>query len=154
MTIARTFLLALAAGSALVLAKPATAELAAWDQARVTGIAKQLADAAEDWEQAVREQPGGEIGSGDAQEEFGIGMKARVIRENADALAGHLAKGDGYDKTHNLYRNMKEVIDDTEVLGQRAELDEPTMDAWSKLVDLQRQIAPYYDPKANEEKAQ
>ena len=154
MTVARTFLFALAASSVLVLASPAVAELAAWDQDRVTSIAKQLAGAAEDWEQAVRQQPGGTIGSGDAQEEFGIGMKARVIRENADALAGHLAKGEGYDKTHNLYRNMKEVIDDTEVLGQRAELDEPTMDAWSKLVDLQRQIAPYYDPKADEEKAQ
>jgi hypothetical protein len=65
------------------------------------------------------------------------------------ALSGHLDEGDGYDKTHNLYRDLKEIADDTEVAAQRAELDEPTMDAWAKVADAMRQIAPYYDPKAN-----
>jgi hypothetical protein len=151
MTLARTLLLGLATSSALVLATPAAAQLAAWDQARVTSIGKQLADAADAWELAIREQPGGEIGSGDADQQFGLVNKARVIREQSRALADHLAKGDGYDKTRDLYRDLKEVMDDTEVIAQRSELDEPTMDAWSKLVDLQRQIAPYYDTKASQE---
>jgi len=154
MILARKLLIGFAATSAVVLATAAAAELATWDQARVTAIAKQLADASDAWELAVREQPGGEIGSGDAEDQFGIVNKARVLSEQAHALADHLAKGEGHDKTRNYYRDLKEVVDDTEELAQRSELDEPTMGAWAKVADLQRQIAPYYDAKANEEKGQ
>lgn len=125
-------------------AGPAAAELAAWDQARVTGIAQQLAGACDAWEQAVREQPG----AGAEASEFGLGMKARVLKEQSQALAGHLAKGEGHDQTRNYYRDLKELVDDTEEMAQRSELDDPTLAAWAKVVDLQRQIAPYYDPKA------
>ena len=138
----------------VALSSPASAELATWDQARVTELAQQLVQASDAWEQAVRKQPGGEIGSGDAESGFGLGMKARVLKEQSQALAGHLAKGQGYDKTHNYYRSLKELIDDTEEIAQRSELEEPTMDAWAKVADLQRQIAPYYDPKANQEAAE
>jgi hypothetical protein len=123
---------------------PARAELAGWDQSRVTGIAQQLAQACDAWEQAVREQPG----AGAEASEFGLGMKARVLTEQSQALAGHLAKGDGHDKTRNYYRDLKALVDDTEEMAQRSELDDPTMAAWAKVVDLQRQIAPYYDPRA------
>ena len=148
----RTPRIGLAALAIVALATPAAAELAAWDQARATAIAQQLADAADAWELAVREQPGGAVGSGDAQEEFGLAGKARALREQTRALAGHLAAGKGHDETRNLYRDVKELADDTAEIAQRAELDEPTMDAWAKVADLQRQLAPYYDPKANEEK--
>jgi len=154
MILVRKLLFGLAATSTVVLTTPAAAELATWDQARATAIAQQLADAADAWEQAVREQPGGEVGSGDAQDEFGLANKARVLREQTRALAGHLAKGEGHDQTRNYYRDVKELVDDTEQMAQRAELDEPTMDAWAKVADLQRQIAPYYDAKADEEKGQ
>lgn len=138
----------------VALSSPASAELATWDQARVTELAQQLVQASDAWEQAVRKQSGGDIGSGDAEAEFGLGMKARVLKEQSQALAGHLAKGEGYDKTHNYYRSLKELIDDTEEIAQRSELEEPTMDAWAKVADLQRQIAPFYDPKANQEAAE
>jgi len=136
----------------VALSSPASAELATWDQARVTELAQQLVQASDAWEQAVRKQSGGDIGSGEA--ELGLGTKARVLKEQSQALAGHLAKGQGYDKTHNYYRSLKELIDDTEEIAQRSELEEPTMDAWAKVADLQRQIAPYYDPKANQEAAE
>lgn len=134
---------------AAVAASPAMAELAQWDQARVTAIAKGLAANANAWEQAVRRQPGISVGSGTAQEEFGLLNRAQVLREQSDALAGHLAKGDGHDKTLDLYRSLKEMVDDTGMEAQRADLDEPTLDAWAKFADSMRQIAPYYDPKAN-----
>lgn len=148
---ARYFVLACLSMFVAFGSAPVGAELTPWDQARVTAIAQQLAAAADAWEQAVRAQPGGEIGSGDAESEFGLGMKARVLREQSQALAGQLAKGEGYDETRDSYRDMKELIDDTEELAQRAELEAPTMDAWAKLIGAQRQIAPYYDPKALDE---
>jgi hypothetical protein len=127
----------------------AAAELAAWDQDRVTGIAKELAKACDAWQLAIREQPGEQIGSGNAQQEFGMVQKAQLMKEQSQALAGHLEKGKGHDETRNYYRSLKEVMDDTQVQAQQSMLDEPTMDAWAKVADLMRQIAPYYDPKAN-----
>lgn len=152
-TLARTLgsklgLFGLAVFVAALFAPSAGAELASWDQNRVTAIAQQLPAASEAWLQALRDQPGGGIGSGSAEAGTGLVQKAQVLHEQSTALAGHLSAGQGYEKTRNLYRSLKELIDDTEVQAQRAELDQPTLDAWAKITDLQRQIAPYYDPKA------
>lgn len=148
----RTHLLRRAARAAVLaclVALPAAADLAPWDQGRATGIAQQLASACDGFEQAVRKQPGiGQIGSGSAGEGFGLGQNARMLKERSQALAGHLAKGKGHDDTRNEWRSLREVADDVEENAQRTQLDEPTMDAWAKVADLMRQLAPYYDPKA------
>lgn len=123
------------------------AELAQWDQARVTSIAQQLVPAANAWELAVRQEDD-TIGSGTAREESSLRQQARTLREMSAGLAAHLAKGKGHDQTLDLYRSLREVADDTEEAAQRAELDAPAIAAWSKVADLLRQIAPYYDPKA------
>jgi hypothetical protein len=141
--------LALTLVAAACLSTPAAADLASWDQARVTGIAKQLASACDAFEQAARRQPGAALGSGDAQAVFGMQDETRALREQSLALADHLAAGKGHDPTRDEYRSLKEIADDVEEEAQRSALDEPTMDAWAKVADLMRQIAPYYDPKAN-----
>ena len=134
---------------AACLSIPAGADLAQWDQARVTGIAQQLAAACEAWEKAVREQPGGgELGSGDARDFLVMQQRSRFLREQSASLARHLQDGKGHDQTVHSYQALKEGADDTEEAAQRASLAEPTLDAWAKVSDLLRQIAPYYDPKA------
>lgn len=152
-TLARTLdaklaLCGLAVFVSALFAPSAGAELAPWDQSRVTAIAQPLPAASETWLQALRDQPGGFIGSGSAESGTGLVQKAQGLQEQSTALASHLAAGQGYDKTRDLYRSLKELIDDTEVQAQRAELDQPALDAWAKIADLQRQLAPYYDPKA------
>ncbi len=131
---------------AALLATPAGAELAKWDQARVTELATQLAAACGAFDDVVQKEPGTERGAGDA--EYGVQANSRELRAQSEALAGHLREGKNHDQTRNLYRNLKEVMDDTEENAQRSPLDEPVMDAWAKVADLMRQIAPYYDPKA------
>lgn len=122
--------IASAATLACFVALPATADLAPWDQARATGIAQQLASACDDFEQAVRKQPGiDQVGAGSAGEGFGLGQQARMLREQSQALAGHLAKGKGHDDTRNEWRSLKEVADDVEESAQRSELDAPCYDA-------------------------
>jgi hypothetical protein len=149
---ARTRSLTRAALAAVVLslvALPALADLAAWDQARATGIAKQLADASDAFEQAVRKEPGmDQVGSGTAEAGFGVVQRSRVLKEQSQTLAGHLEKGKGHDDTRNEWRGLKEVADDLTEDAQRSELSEPTLDAWAKVADLMRQLAPYYDAKA------
>lgn len=116
----------------------AVAQLATWDGPRVTSIAKQLAGACDAWLEAVREEPG-------AAE---LEPSARRLQEQSRALAGHLAAGKGHDETRDEYRTLKESLDDSEEIARRAPLEEPLLAAWAKVADLQRQIAPYYDPKA------
>jgi len=124
----------------------ARADLAKWDQAQVTKIAQDLAPAADGWWEALRRQP---AMVGDAMDENSLLGKARVLKEMSASLVDQLKKGDGHDKTADQYKSMKELVDDTEVGAQRASLDEPTMDAWAKVADAMRRIAPYYDPNAN-----
>ena len=132
-----------------VAALPALADLAAWDQARVTSLAKQLADSSDAFEQAIRKEPGlGQVGSGSAEMGFGVGQKARVLKEQSLTLAGHLETGKGHDETKNAWRGLKEIADDVAEDAQRSELSEPALDAWAKVADLMRQLAPYYDAKA------
>jgi len=98
---------------------------------------------------ALLDEPAQTIGSGDAESFFGLQQNARRLHEQGMALAKHLEAGKGYEETRNLYRSFKEIWDDTTVNAQRSELLEPTMDAFAKVADLQRQLAPYYDPKAS-----
>jgi hypothetical protein len=69
---------------------------------------------------------------------------ARTLFDQSTVLAAHLAKGKDGDQTRDYYRSLKEVVDDTQEQASRAPLDEPSMDAWAKVADLMRQIAPYY----------
>ena len=121
--------LALTVIAAASLATPAAAELATWDQARVTGIAKQLASACDAFQQAAQRQQGGTLGSGDAGSVFGMQRETRALCEQSRALAGHLAAGKGQEPTRDEYRGLKEMADDIEEEAQRSSLDEPTMDA-------------------------
>lgn len=141
--------LALALVGITWLSVPAAAELAKWDQARVTGIAQQLAAACDSFDQTVQKQPGGSMGSGSAGAVVGMQDESRALREQSLALADHLKAGKGYDVTRNAYRSLKEVVDDIAQQAQQSPLDEPTMDSWAKVMDLLRQIEPYYDPKAS-----
>lgn len=136
---------------ALASVRPAAAELATWDQGAVTALANELVEATTAWQLAIRQQPGGGevVGSGDSQQQFGLVYKSRALQEQAQALAGHLAKGEGHDKTRNYYRSFKEMSDDSVVLVGQSELDEPTLAAWNKVLEIQHKIAPYYDPKAD-----
>jgi hypothetical protein len=144
--ISQRFVLGLAAACAVVAAIPAAADLAKWDQARVTQIAQDLAKASDAWWEAMRRQPGM---AGDAMDVNSIGGKARVLQEMSASLADQLKQGKDRAKTLDQYKSMKEIVDDTEMRAQQAALDEPTMDAWAKVADAMRRIAPYYDPNAN-----
>ena len=90
------------------LVSPAASEPAAWDQARVSSIAQQLADAGTAWEAAVLRQP--EAGPR-------MQLNARTLREQSTMLAAHLGKGEGRDRTVDYYRGLREVVDDTEELS-------------------------------------
>ena len=147
MTLVRTlsaigFVVAIAACAS---APPAASQSATWDQAKATGIAKQLAAAGNAYWQSLRDQPESDtLGSGDAPDFDTMLRKSRVIFEQSEGLAGNLSGGKGQSETRDMYRSLKEVSDDMAVDVQRAELDQPAQDAWTKFAGLMDQLAPYY----------
>jgi hypothetical protein len=142
-------LVGLGLGITLLGSTPGAADLAKWDQAVVTGIAKQLPDATERLQNVLRDEPAQTIGSGDTESFLGLQQQARRLHEQGTMLDKHLQAGKGHDETLDYYRTFREVWDDTMVNARRSELPEPTMDAFARVEDLLRQLAPYYDPKAS-----
>lgn len=144
MTRARTLCTAFGLSLASLFATAALAEPTAWDQAQVTAIGKDLAAAGEGWEQAVRRQPGLTVGSGEAEDVFNMLEESQALNRQTTALSAELAAGKGHDKTYDMYRTLKEMMDDTQVQLERAEIIAPTKAAWAKVTDAMGRLAPYY----------
>ena len=140
--------LCLALGLALSLgvAGAATADLAKWDQARVTTIAKQLKDQTEKAYTAVyREAP---LGMGRSVPSSDMKHSLRRIHEEAVALDGHLKKGEGHDQTVGIWKHMMELVRDLDVDARESFLPNDVTAALAKVEDLLGQLQPYYDPKS------
>ena len=150
----RTYALCLAtlAGLGLALAPTAShAELAKWDQERVTGIAEKLADAANEvYRSIVRKRTGSQLGSGQASSYMRLKDKARLARNETRHLARRLQDGNARDDTLPVYRRLMTLVRDIREDARRMFLEAPTLDKIATAGDLLRQIAPYYDEKANE----
>jgi len=135
----------------LFLASSAGAQPPAWDQAAVTAVGKQLAVDADAWRLALRRQPDSDVlGSGESFDFDGMLRQSETIRQMAEGLAAHLAAGDGMDKTKDMFKSMKEVVDDTAVDEARSFMDKPTLEAWNKLKGDVNKLAPYYGVKPSE----
>ena len=118
-----------------------------WDQATVTGLAQKLVPTSEAFWQAMRRNGGDTVGSGDAGDNTSLQSKSRTLTEVTQGLAGHLAKGDGYDKTVDMYKSMKELVDDILNAEEFDSMVAPTTAAWTNFFNAMKQLAPYYDPK-------
>jgi hypothetical protein len=123
------------------------ADLEKWDQATVTGLAQKLVPTSEAFWQAMRRQPGDMAGSGDSGDNASLQSKSRTLTEMTQGLAGHLAKGDGFDKTVDMYKSMKELVDDILNAEEFDSMIAPTTTAWGNFMAVMKQLAPYYDPK-------
>ena len=114
---------------------PATGPLAPWDQAQVTSLAEQLADACTAWDAAIVRQP--EAGPR-------LQQNARTLVEQSATLAAHLAKGENRKQALDYYLSLREVVDDTEEFIPRIDLIDPSLLAWRKVANLVHEIAPYF----------
>ena len=89
---------------------PAAADLANWDQAKVTALAKQLADATQALNDTFYKQPPPGAGSMQSRAYQQLRQKIRVIRMEAGALSSSLAKGEGYEETLPSYESLMELV--------------------------------------------
>ena len=99
--------------SFLVLAlsgAPARGYVTAWDQARVTEIAKQLVSATQDLYDTFYKQLPPTAGSGQSREFYRLKQVTRVMKTEARELSGQLEKGEGRDQTLPSYESLMETV--------------------------------------------
>jgi hypothetical protein len=122
------------------------AELATWDQARVSAIAQKLAKATEKLYATFYKQPlPGMFGGGPDPHQFKDTV--RLMHSESLHFAGELEKGEGRDKTLPVFKRLKELNDDAQEYGREIFLANPSLNRFSGVQDLLRQLAPYYDGK-------
>jgi hypothetical protein len=127
------------------------AELAQWDQERVTALGAELTEACDALYDTFVKEPEKGIGSGQARDYYRLRQVIRRIKTEARHLSASLAAGEGYDQTLPIYENLMTMVRDARELSQRTFTSNFVLDKAAAAGDVLRRIAPYYDPKALEE---
>jgi hypothetical protein len=136
----------LAAVSLSLVAGRAGAELAAWDQTKVTGIAKQLEAAAKDLYDTFYKQPVPTVGSGQARAYQRLKQKIRGIRTKTSQLARDLEKGKGREATQPAYADLMELVRSARDDARKAFTTQDVEQKAAVARDQLNELGPYYDP--------
>ena len=119
----------------------------AWDQARVSEIAQNLADAVDALYRQEYKSPssGGmpsALGAGDAHHEFMDTL--RRVHQETRHLADELKEGAGHRATWGSIRHINMLNHDLQEFGKQVDLQNDVLNHYAKVEDLMRQLAPYY----------
>jgi hypothetical protein len=124
------------------------AELAAWDQARVTALAKELQANAKALYDTFYKQPVPQAGSGQGQDYRRLKQEVRRVQSEARELADALGKGEGREDTLPIYENLMEVVRSARESARRVFTTEDVQNRASAVRQALNQLSPYYDPDA------
>jgi hypothetical protein len=116
-----------------------------WNQARATLLAEEMSKSADAWQLEVRQANPDRLGAGSSEEGMGLTEKTQFVAEQARSLAGRLKAGDGRDPTYDDFRNLKEQMDDVQVIQARTALGDQVPIAWAKFRLDFEQLKPYYE---------
>ena len=127
-------------------AASAGAELAPWDQGKVTGIAKELVKAAQDLYDTFYKQPVPTVGSGQARSYQRLKQKIRGIRTQAKQLSGDLEKGEGQESTLPAYEDLMQLVRSARDDGRKVFTTKDVEAKATVVRDQLNKLGPYYDP--------
>lgn len=142
--LASLFVCALVTG----LSATARAELAAWDQAKVTALAKQLEEGSKALYDTFYKQPPPNIGSGHSQDYRRLKQEVRRVKSEARELASALEKGEGREDTQPIYDQLMEIVRSARDNARRVFTTQDVQARASEVRQTLNQLAPYYDPDA------
>jgi hypothetical protein len=134
----------------LLAAEPGRAQSAAWDGARVTALAVELADVAVELQSAFRRDPPQAIGSGQARARASFADSLRVLRTETRALAAELEAGGGLEETWPIARRLRVVVRDLQEEGRRISWKEPVAGHARRAQALVTQLAPFFFDAASD----
>ncbi len=123
----------------------AAAELAKWDQPRVTGIATELADAVAKATVEVEKQKGGRVDVGKERAYYEFREDMRLAKNTSRHLAKELQGGKGREETYPTYRRLKLLRNDAAENARRADMQDTTVAAITAAGALLNRLRPYYE---------
>jgi hypothetical protein len=130
-------------------AEAAAVDARPWDQAEMTRLTAELAQAVRDVRTAWRREPASSDPSSphrrSAQQ---LDQSLRELDQRTGQLATRVAGGAGLDDTFNIARNIKVLLNDIDVAGRGIMTSEWMTERVRPAMDLINQIAPYYGGQA------
>ena len=140
-------LLGLLAVAGLVFAPSARAELAAWDQAKVNGLAKELGTATDALYKAfIQHPPPPDPGSMQSASYYRLRYLVWMLRSEALMLVEWLEKGDGREQTSWIYEEMTSYARTARDEASRVFVAKDVGERAAAVRGLLNQLGPYYDP--------
>jgi hypothetical protein len=130
---------------------PAAAELAKWDQPRVTAIATELADAVAKAAVEVDKQKGGRVDVSKERAFYEFREDMRLAKNSARHLAKELQAGKGREETYPTYKRLKTLRNDAAENARRADMPDSTIAAITAAGALLNRLRPYYEEEPPKE---
>jgi hypothetical protein len=132
----------------LALATSARAELAPWDQAKVTELAKQLEAATRALSDSFRQRPPPTLGSAQRKPFFLLKQQVRSLRREARSMSRALQRGADLEETQPSWDSMMRTVRSAGDIARRTFTHTEIQTRADAVRDLLNQLAPYYDPNA------
>jgi len=133
--------------AALLLAPSARAELAAWDQGKVTGLAKDLVKVTEALHEAfIQQPPPANPGSTQSESYYRLRFSVWMIRSEASILLTSLENGDARESTQWSYDNLMSHTRSARTEAQQAFVAKDVGERAAAVRGVLNQLGPYYDP--------
>jgi hypothetical protein len=131
----------------LLVAPSATGELAAWDRARVAGLAKDLATATDTlYETFMQQPPPPNLGSMQSESYYLLKHRVRMIRGEARVLVRSLEEGDGREQTVWIYENLMSHTRSARYEAPEVFIAKDVGERAASVRGVLNQLGPYYDP--------
>ncbi len=142
-----TTILSLLLAATLVAASDARAELAKWNQAKVTAAAEELAQATVALRDGLRSKPPPTLGQGGRRAFWALREEVRGLVSASRRLQRALADGAGMEETYPTFRRLVRSGRRAVREVRRIDLGETTLANIETVADGIRKLRPYYEPE-------
>ena len=131
----------------LLLSAPnARAELAAWNQAKVTALGKQLVQATNALDETFRKQQPPSLGSTQGSSYHRLKQFVRMLHVVSLEFTGSLEKGEEREETLTIYDNLMQLARSARDEAARVFVAHDVSERASAVRQVLNQLGPYYDP--------
>ena len=130
----------------VALAMTARAEIAAWDQAKVTELAQQLEATTAELSRIFRSQPQPTRGQPDRLTYFRLQQEVRFLRRESRTLSRALQRGADLEETLPSFESLPNTVGRAETKARRVFTIADMHQQADKARTILNQLGPYYDP--------
>jgi hypothetical protein len=132
--------------AALLSAPNARGELAAWDQAQVTALAKELTTATDALYDTFQKKPPPNVASMQMNAYYRLKQFVRLLRLESQHLASSLESGEGREQTLPMYENLMQLARSARDEAGRVFVTQDIGERAAAVRGVLNQLGPYYDP--------